>query len=288
MTFEDIAKNYSSYSLDSITSFLSEIMHKVNYTRYLFKNQHLDTFYRARKHNHKDGALKNNQIQLFKNDIEFWNPPEKDIFDYGRCNDKNESLFYCSNNFKTCIAEVKPKKDEFITVCSFLPINKCNFFINPIGINKLQELNATPTINQIPKPQGGVLDLDKQLEKLFLLDIKDDEKEKYKLSIAVSKCLLKDITNQFGEIRNMDGIMYPSLVSNIYKSVNFALIPISVIENFKVSSIQTFRVLEKNKDKITIKLVKNALTHGQKFNCLFWQEIPEKYGEEFTFYCFPT
>ena len=133
-----------------------------------------------------------------------------------------------------------------------------------------------------------MLDLDKQLEKLFLLDIKDDEKEKYKLSIAVSKCLLKDITNQFGEIRNMDGIMYPSLVSNIYKSVNFALIPISVIENFKVSSIQTFRVLEKNKDKITIKLVKNALTHGQKFNSLFWQEIPEKHGEEFTFYCFPT
>jgi len=131
-----------------------------------------------------------------------------------------------------------------------------------------------------------VLDIDRNLENLFLLDVKENEKEKYKLSIAVSKCLLERIINQFSEIRLMDALIYPSLVSNIYKSANFAFIPISLIENYIITSIQTFRVLEMKNNTVTIKLVKYLLTHGQKFNSLFWKEIPNESGEEYSFNCF--
>lgn len=288
MTFEDIGKNFSAHSIETLASYISKLMHSVGYRGYCLENQHLNALYRARKHNHIDGVLKNNLVYLFKNDIEFWNPPEKYITEYGRCNDKNESLFYCSNSLETCIAEVKPKKGDYITVSRFLALNRCAFSINPIGINTLKDLGVSPTIKKIPTSKGDVLKLDKNLEKLFLVDVNDSEKDKYKLSIAVSSILLKDIINQYNEIRLMHGIIYPSLVSHIYKSVNFAFKPISIIENFIVSSIQTFRVLNKYNGKITIKLVKHALTHGQKFNSLFWQEVPEKYGEEYTYDCFPN
>lgn len=287
MTFDDINNNFSNSSIEDLKSSISKLMHSVGYQRYCLKNQHLDALYRARKHNHIDGVLKNNIVYFFKNDIEFWNPPEKSIKEYGRCNDKNESLFYCSNRFETCVAEVKPKKNDYITVSRFIALNRCAFFINPIGINILQKLEVSPTLNKIPKLEGGMLELDQNLEKLFLLDVDENEKDQYKLSIAVSKILLKDIINQHNEIRLMDGVMYPSLVSHTYKSVNYAFKPISIIENFIVSSIQTFRVLNKSNSEITVKLVKHALTHGQKFNTLFWQEVPEQYGEEYTYDCFP-
>lgn len=173
MTFDDIKNNYSTQSVDKLKSSISNLFRSVKYNRFCLRNQHLHGLYRARKHNHIDGVLKNSLLHIFRNDKEFWNPPENKINEFGRCNDINESLFYCSNSFETCVAEAKPNKGDFITVSNFLPINKCNFFINSIGIKALQELNINTTINEFPIPKGVVLDIDRNLENLFLLDVKE-------------------------------------------------------------------------------------------------------------------
>jgi len=55
-------------------------------------------FYRARKHNNVKGNLVDGTLFEYSNEKEFWNPPIENA-KIGRCNNENESMFYCSSDF---------------------------------------------------------------------------------------------------------------------------------------------------------------------------------------------
>ncbi|OIQ19330.1 MAG: hypothetical protein BM557_06400 [Flavobacterium sp. MedPE-SWcel] len=80
------------------------------YKTHIHKDFEPQGLYRAREHNHIEGKLKyEGKLQKFISETEFWNAPEEHC-NLGRCNDKGESLFYCTNEFEVAIQEIKPRK----------------------------------------------------------------------------------------------------------------------------------------------------------------------------------
>lgn len=259
MDFQNLIESSKDKDIEILKEEISKIMLNEKYSTFSFIDFEFNGFYRARKHNHLLGNVDDfEKLNVFINEKEFWEVP-KESAKIGRCNDYNESIFYCSSDFATTILEVKPKVGDYVTVANFknILVNKPRFNIHSIGngyLSSLPELKilfSNYFFDESQKPMDDFLD------KLFHLNIKDDELYKYKLSIAVTKISLTDGVNARGDKIEVDGLIYPSIIRN-QKSYCFALKPWIVHTFFKIFSIQTLKILEIEKDFIKISLLRNG------------------------------
>lgn len=265
-----------------------------SYQTSFWPNFKLSGFYRARTHNHLKGNIKNKNLHEFSHEGEFWNPPAE-FAPIGRCNDIRESLLYCSTSWETSIIESRPKVGDFITVTSFNLKDKEKFpfvvngsRINPIGIQYLSQINSLKENNMFANydfenRSNEFKNLDIFLDDLFHLKTNDKNKFLYKLSVAVTKCIMKNI--QMGEaIQQMHGMIYSSIERD-KKNYNLVLRPNHTRLLFGVFEIQTFKILESNKDHIKLKIKRIGITYGTKshpldnFN-IFWEDINEESQSE--------
>ena len=205
-----------------------------------------------------------NEKKIDYNNInQLWYPDWEKIniknHEYGRCNDKGESMFYCSTEFDSTVCELRPNAGELITIMNCKPrFEKLNIKVQPIGINYLQEL--TNGYNNVFKhhfiKQKFILNdiainkrLDSFLNESFHEIIDEKDNWKYKVSIAITKILIHSNINY-------DGVLYPSISTNM-KGANYALKPDFVDKNILVETIGMYEVIEAEKDKYyKIKLVK--------------------------------
>jgi len=266
-----------------------------DYQTSFWPNFKLSGFYRARFHNHLKGNIKKNILNEFNHEGEFWNPPAE-ITPIGRCNDKGESLLYCSTSWETAILESRPKVGEFISVTSFnLKDKEKNPYVvqgsrlNPIGIQYLSQIdslieNEMFADYDFENRSYDYKNLDIFLDDLFHLKTKNKNKYLYKLSVAVTKCMMKNL--QMGNaIKPMHGMIYSSIERD-KKNYNIVFRPNHARVMFSIYEIQTFEITEVNEELIKLKIKRIGMTYGTKNHPLdnlnvFWKDLtPENQVED--------
>lgn len=260
------------------------------YQTSFWPNFRVSGFYRTRTHNQLKGNLREGILQEFSHEGEFWNPPAK-FTPIGRCNDAGESLLYCSTSWETAIIESRPKVGDFISVTSFnlkdkekFPFVENGSRINHIGIQYLSQINDLKENNMFANydfenRSSEFKKLDVFLDDLFHLKTNDKNKFVYKLSVAVTKCMMKNI--QMGEaLKQMHGMIYSSIERD-NKNYNLVFRPNHARMMFSIYEIQTFEILEIDNNRIRLKLKRIGKTYGTKnhpldnFNIL-WEELIDK------------
>ncbi len=267
MTFKEIINSAKDLSIDELKKLVGNILSNVDYGSIYCTNQTFNGLYRARQHYQINGQ---NDDYIFTNEKEYWNPPENCINELGRCNDIGESMFYSSNHFETAILEIRPEEGKFITVARFLPNKKGDllpsFRIKPNCIQHLKRIKGFKsciTGFDLSKRDAKFLEVDNLLDDLFTEIVNADESYKYKISNAITRCMLANTMDDAGNQFSMNGMIYPSIVNNM-NSINVLLKPIYAINNFHIASLQTLKVLEVTSNKVSVKLVRNGHTVGVK------------------------
>jgi hypothetical protein len=267
MTFKEIINSAKDLSIDELKKLVGNILSNVDYGSIYCTNQTFNGLYIARQHYQINGQ---NDDYIFTNEKEYWNPPENCINELGRCNDIGESMFYSSNHFETSILEIRPVQGQFITVARFLPNSKGDllpsFRIKPNCIQHLKRIKGFKsciTGFDLSKRNAKFLEVDNLLDDLFTEIVNDDESYKYKVSNAITRCMLANTMDNAGNQFSMNGMLYPSIVNNM-NSINVLLKPIYAINNFQIASLQTLKVLEVTSNKVSVKLVRNGHTVGVK------------------------
>jgi RES domain-containing protein len=267
MTFEEIIHSAKDLSMDELKKLVGNILSNVDYGSIYCTNQTFSGLYRARQHSQINGQ---SDDYIFTNEKEYWNPSEDCINELGRCNDIGESMFYSSNHFETAILEVRPIQGQFITVARFLPNSKGHllpsFRIKPNCIQHLKRIKGFKsciTDFDLSKRDAKFLEVDNLLDDLFTEVVNEDESYKYKVSNAITKCMLANTMDDAGNQYSMNGMIYPSIVNNM-KSINVLLKPIYAINNYHIASLQTLNVFEVTNNKVSLKLVRNGHTVGAK------------------------
>jgi hypothetical protein len=242
----------------------------VGYTTSVCQNFKASGFFRARSHNHMEGILeaKKNKLIPFKHDGEFWNMPEhlKHLIRFGRCNIEGESMFYCSTDKCTSILEAKPSKGEYVSVAFFelkSPEKFSGSKVNFIGREYLSKIPEIDRITQfsLESRDNHILEIDSYLDELFHRDVAKDEEYLYKLSSAVTKCMMKDILTSNKQALVVDALIYSSMLRD-KKSYNIVYVPNHVEMNYQITKIETFKVVEDNSDMIVLR--KNRSGHTPK------------------------
>lgn len=287
MTFKEIIHSSKELSIDELEKLISNILSNVNYGSIFCTNQTFNGLYRARQHNQLNGQ---SDDYVFTNEKEYWNPPIEFINQLGRCNNIGESMFYSSNHFETSILEVRPEQGKFITIARFSPIKNGNLFpsfrIKPNCIqhlNKIKGFTSCITSFDLSKRDAKFIEVDNLLNSLFTEIVNDGENYKYKVSNAITRCMLANTMDDAGNQFSMNGMIFPSVVSNM-NSINVLLKPIYAVNNFYIDTVQTLKVLEVTSNKVKVKLVRNGYTVGIKDHPSVQLDInwhPEINGEDY-------
>lgn len=248
----------------------------------IWENFNAPVLYRARKHNHLEGNVNNNNIlHQFKSESEFWNPPQEYCIP-GRCQINGESLLYCSTSWETTISEVKPSTGDFVSVSIYHarrhPDNPNPFFgsrIVPIGVQYLSQIDHLKHMFKDYNFAGRnpeFYKLDTILDDLFHADVSIEEEEyTYNLSTAVTRCMMKNILK--GEVeQQMHGMIYSSIARN-KTDYNFVLRPIHARTIYSLNHVQIFQIIETTDNTIKLQLMRNGDTVGKKNYALDFFEM---------------
>lgn len=295
MDLADFRKNIKDAIIDDLQKLISIKMLAVKYGSFFCENQTFPGLYRSRKHNHKKGRKNDGALNEFTNEKEYWNPPEKSIESYGRCNDIGESMFYCSNELEVAVVETRPSAGDFVTVSTFeniqyegLEIKRPSFRVKPIGVNYLSQIKGFKScIHDPSQPERSkeFQEMDLFLDSLFYEEVAPEENDKYKLTIAVTKIMLTNLINQFHAEKSIHGLIYSSIARD-FKGVNILLKPSVANNHFFVRRLQTFEILESESDYITLRLVRRGRTKYQRTHpsqpkmAVEWFEIDD--GDKLT------
>ncbi len=266
-------------SVSVLQKVVGRVMLEVGYTSGFFRDIKFQGFYRGRSHNHILGNQKNDELSEFRNEREFINPPPQ-YANMGRCNEKGESMFYCTTDLITAIVESRPTVNEFVTVASFeslYPGRQFEHRISPVGYRYLKENTQLSKMMGILNPKNRIqfTKVDDFLDHLFHMKIKKDAYY-YKLSNAVAKCMLTDIENDIGTKMSQHGLVYSSILRN-HASYNIVLKPFYV-NYYKIKVLQTFKINKFSEHSLKFSLVRRGYLNGVKrdpaenYN-LRWEEI---------------
>lgn len=267
-SLKDLEVNCNETTFEKILSQVEQSI-PIEYTTSICTNFKANGFYRARSHNCIEGNIdeKTDLCKAFLQENEFWNVPEnlKNMIEIGRCNLEGESMFYCSTDNATAILEAKPK-NNYISVASFELKNPKVFLgskINFIGRNYLSKI---PSINNITKlfeefRDQHLIDIDYYLDELFHRDIPENEEHLYKLSVAVTKCMMKDVLNEQKKqvVFSPDGLIYSSIIRNKI-SYNIVYRPEHVKMNYFLKKVETFKIIENNDDIMVLRKMRSGFT----------------------------
>lgn len=266
-------------SVSMLKKVVGKVMLEVEYSSGFFHDLKFQGFYRGRSHNHIQGNIKNDKLSVFTNEREFINPPPENV-NIGRCNEKGESMFYCTTDLITAIVESRPEVNGFVTVASFEGLYDGRQFehrISPVGYRYLRENTELSKMMGIlnPRNRAQFTKVDDFLDRLFHMKIKKNTYY-YKLSNAVAKCMIEDIENDIGTRMIKHGLVYSSILRN-HASYNIVLKPFYV-NYYKIKVLQTFKINEFSESSLKFSIVRRGSLNGVKkdpaenFN-LLWEEI---------------
>jgi len=247
----------------------------------MWENFTAPVLYRARKHSHLEGNInQENGLYRFESESEFWNAPPE-FSPLGRCQNKGESLLYCSTSWETAISEVRPITGDFVSVSIYhakrLPDNPNVFFgsrIVPIGVQYLSQIEHLKHMFKdynFEERNLEFYELDTFLDDLFHADVTEDEQHIYKLSIAVTRCMMKNLFDGVVE-RQMHGIIYSSMARG-KTNYNFVLRPTHARSIYTLNHVQTFQILEATENLIKLQLMRNGEIFGEKYPPLDFFEM---------------
>lgn len=267
--------------IDALTNKVAEKITSVaGYQISMWDDFNAPRLYRARKHNHLEGNLRDEVLHRFESESEFWNTlPE--FCPLGRCQDIGESLLYCSTSWDTAISEVRPNTGDYVSVSVYNARPKPNnpeellgSRIVPIGVQYLSQIERLKHMFENYNFNGrsvGFYELDNYLDDLFHKDVDDHNQHLYKLSTAVTRCMMKNVTDGV-VVKQTHGMIYSSIVRN-RSDYNFVLRPIHARTIYVLHQAQTFRVLESTDELIRLQLVRNGFTFGTKEHLLDFFEM---------------
>ena len=253
--FQSILHESVHLDVAALKSRIADLMNSGNY----YKRQMIMSFapkgmYRARCHNSLYGNRNKNGIfSRFKNENEFWNPPASKC-SLGRCNDKNESILYCTNDSETAILETKPTTG-FITLSVFKPKGTGGSRAMYVGEDSLAKDDTIKHLFKNSQQDPQLKELDIYLDKLFYSDVSNQNEHLYKVSAAVAKNLLSNLVTENGTERTMQALLYSSVAKN-HKTFNFVLKPNHAVHLYRLERIQTLEILENNEEYIKLKLMR--------------------------------
>jgi hypothetical protein len=160
--------------------------------------------------------------QPFKQIKDLWYPPAE-ITRANRANAPKSTIFYCSNNIPTALAELRPKLGELITLFE-AKANKAKILVKPI-----EELYFFEKINLTEK---------QMLFEAFLYRLYQktaSTPRDYYLTAAFASFIL-----HFGKF---DGIMYRSFATQ-FKDLNFAFTTGFADQHMQPFACRSYRVTE--------------------------------------------
>lgn len=152
----------------------------------------------------------------------------------GRCNDKNESIFYCSSNFETALIEKSPNIGDIVTVMECRKRDySSRLLLQTLGITA-ETINLKPDLEQLKQDNDLLnmyikhreLDEEKQCKiDMFLHDqyiqiVNPGDEYKYRITNLISKLFM-------GHPR-AHGIIYPSIYHSVlaeFNGLNLAIKP---------------------------------------------------------------
>ena len=260
---------------------LKEVESKISigFERSFFTSFKPDGFYRARSHTDVLGNVSNGLLFPFLSEKEFWNRRATDIDYFGRCNSIGESYLYCSTDLSTAIIESKPKEGQFVSVTSFELINS-NFPGSRFGFIGEEYLAQIPSISHLFKNfklNEEFREIDNLLDELFHINVVSENVHLYKLSSAVTDCVMRNVTDGKNELQTQ-GMIYSSIERD-KKNFNMIYRPEHARQNFYITKIETFKVIDNNKESIQLSLRRIGITSGSKVVLsqnfdVVWQDQP--------------
>lgn len=253
--FLDILRESENVEVPALKKAIGDLMNSGKYyRRQMIKNFAPHGMYRARAHNSKYGNTDiNGKMYRFKNENEFWHPPSK-YCSLGRCNDKNESILYCTNDSETAVLEVKPKKG-FISLTVFKPRGKGGSRAMYIGEESLSKVDTIKHLFENSKKDLLLTELDNYLDKLFYSDVSNGNEHLYKVSASITQNLMSNIIYESGTQQTMQAMLYSS-VEKKHTTFNFVLRPNHAIYLYQLLTIQTLEILENTETYIKLRLVR--------------------------------
>jgi hypothetical protein len=206
--------------------------------------------------------IKNKKVDLFSNVSELGAPPASEVSKIGRCNDKNESIFYCSHDPMTTLFEINPSFNQEFSVIKYRVIREFQE-LNAIGPEFLATLNMNlpnifkphylfkgTSINYIKKLQY----IDSVLLREFKRIVTEESTFYYNITLGITKFYLNDNSVLEPIIKAATpscGLIYPSVALN-NSGINFAVTPEIASECLQPLYVQKYVILMKNNNEYYI------------------------------------
>lgn len=267
LELEKIRKLCIDCTVEKIQEEISKLLLNAHYNHYTFKKFTFQGFYRARFHSIPEGE---NSKYIFMDENEYWHPPNGTKIGMGRCNDENQSLLYACLDFETPIIETFRDDKKYFTVAQFTPIISNGqipyFSIKPVCISYLKKIKSiSKNLDSIDSSQRKeqLLNMDEILDILFTEKVNHNETYKYKATNAITRCMLTNNMNQYRKEQAIDGMIYPSIANN-NQSLNILFKPAVASNHFRIISLQTFEVIDYDKNEIKIQLIRQAVRESYK------------------------
>lgn len=171
-------------------------------------------------------------------------PPANCVTKYGRCNLKNQSVFYGSTLMMTAMSEIQPRVGDLITksiwrlkekktlkLCPIFHVQPTNGTVNPDSIN-LEQTFFRIVESKFPDGQReAVINLSKFIAHHFSKFVSQGNDKDYLISAYFSD----KIMNEF-EDGSIDGIVYPSVKSHLSFD-NIAIKPDVFDANYQIEKV---------------------------------------------------
>ncbi|MES2592157.1 MAG: hypothetical protein V4608_09750 [Bacteroidota bacterium] len=173
----------------------------------------------------------------------------------GRCNLKDESVFYAALDFKTALWETQPQKGDVITVSEWTikkgeKLNN-HFIFHPEAENLnrdskdafIAHIRAQGNLN--PKIGPIFKEIMKFFAEEFMKPVNNDKKNNYLFSSIISSQLLQTSPDENGF--KVESISYPSTKID-HEISNIAILNSLVLKKLDLQAVTIFTVVETNYD----------------------------------------
>lgn len=286
-------KKEEDYNLPEIKSRIEDLFRCANgYSKdFFYRYFTTDGLYRARKHKESEDLFRSTNDFWYRD----WSNVSKDEWRYDRLNMPGESVWYFSNSMKACIAEIRPQKNDIISLANIKQIKsskRFNYFLELGSAFLRKEDSGLDTIHrEADKNRNSKLSafekkklklIDDFFDEIYLCKVSEKETYKYMPSIAITHILRQSRSGI-----TTDGIVYPSVAFE-QNAVNVALLNPKRDEfNFYLYQTVQFKVEDAKEDNYYIVkpiMVGKNLHENQYGNFpIYWKEPRQQELEEYNF-----
>lgn len=182
-------------------------------------------------------------------------PPKEFVKSYGRCNLRNQSVFYGANLITTALSEMRPKVGDLVTksvwqnktghkfkICPIFLQQPSNNTINPRTFELTQDFNRIIDQQYSDNMKEAIVNLSKFVAYQFGKTVNSKNHLNYIFSAFFSDKILNEFENG-----TIEGILYPSVKERL-SFENIALKPNVFDDNFILEEVHESIVVKDPSD----------------------------------------